>query len=960
MSSLEKKYACQESKFLTTLGTTIYAASRAEKTKNCSDVICGERGSFANPVRCLGEAFELAKSKAAGTGKKFDIEILTKDIVGSEEAFGVVVPNMVESINGVASGTTVKGLDSLSIPSAVTIENLQAPRTYLTIKPEPAAEAVQVAPMNVRVFQSTFRAMEAEAAGDDTGLIMAFNDVDIASGPISEILNARAGAIPDAQRGLQLKANDRANIQLVWDGGNFGTLPVPEGDEKLTPAWTLAADNSATVNVQTNNVNLGGEATPTCLGYTSANGGIISVKQQGGTQILSALTANFDPTSSFSHSRSGLDVAYLPDAGAGADRDPAGAVETFGLRDLDFASAKETQSGRISLLDENVKFTLNTSRPWRSIIGKNIVHTIKNTIIRRLVDRVSNSSDVDVNVLENGEYKESWKDVQYQAMPMLAQKTGTDKFGGWSALRLGDGAMGNIDWVSSDITAPRQKRAMELGTGASMKSTQQLVAFQDAGADVRLAPAAQMDLLQADVKEGGDDAQYANSWKIEENAILSRRKTRHKATINGENPLDAYDAADVAGIGVSEKDGTYTVMPSFAVGPDGTAAPFAVPFLMSVATTNAKFSYLSNGTTIKAVVDLGNNLKNAKSMPAGFLVGIEANGTSQIMLAEQGVSKNLQGISDMTAQFNDETIAKHSKKLGEEEFTDLPEAANMIKVAGGASFTQTLFGSQISSFQESPDVVRTLYSVATTEKAAAHIQGATNTLTTPNGKALELSGPQITVGLQGGTITGDISSTVPAVDNAQAFDPETEPESAVAPVLSSVRLNGVEHRGKTFVSGLVKAIFSSGSTKGHVDARDGCILQFLNYVHEGSDPSKPLIRADNAREIKKSVYTAVLRKVQSAITGSGDQPLIVSKDLVKLEPENDYRGVAYDYRNSEGPVRVALGNLNAGPVLDFLRGKKDNPPKITLAPSGTFSLGAAIKDAVLDELATAPQFKNAP
>jgi hypothetical protein len=1112
MSSTGKKYACQESKFLTTLGTTIYVASRAEKTKDCSDTFCGERGSFANPSLCLGEAFDLAESKSAGKDIKFAIEILTKEIVGSEETSVLSVPAAAESITGFASGTNVSGLDELILNHPVSIQNLRGLKTILTVAPELSKIKSEGFPENddfaVDVGSSQFAALKADVpSGTDAKLN--FNDVELLSptegskipttpttvsagngsnlvirwtnGVLSQGISTDTPSITvgkganvtfitdgvdatlpefpvdNTQGGNLILSRKNGNWNYTGDGENFltgcveckqadeckkpdlsnkncpckkpcrlgsttlsdenmvysapGTIrkldafggelvkvkrnnvkyfqnvlqktkeeitaaiisnidsvPYTEDSDKveingeevinalgetkgmiarnkytadslsvladgegtgvslehtggeLVDTLNLSASNNAELNHFSKDVNVGSREIPASLTYTATMGGQITTNQQGGTQQLSEITANIDPLSSLRQNRQNLRVIYN-----GGDA----AAETYKQDLIPEEAAKEAApegaaAEGISLTDENVN--IQTTGAFRDVSGKNLEQKLTDTNIEA-APLSPEMTQWTMNVNLGGNYNEILRNVTFTVPGNLNKKATSEA--SWYGTQVADGAKANSIRQGVEVMAPNQNRTVSLGKGATMTANEQGVNYRDAGQKAQLLQTASLELQQKEVTEIG-----SNTWSVGEGATLSINKRGHKATTNGERTLDSYDLAPRAAANVSDNGGNYTAAPS-------GAETFDSPVLTYVAAKNAHFTYASNGTKIRAAVDLGNNLKNARPMRAAPLARIQANGNSTVEWSEQGVSKNLQGISDLKAIYTDHTKALHTKKLSDERIENVDGAANDFLVSGNASLNKLHFGNQATMQSDDFNPTSIYVKTLTADNGRVELEAATNSIKMPQDAiAFEFSGPNTSAALQGGELNGGIS--------VQASTNED--------VSSVLKLNNLEHIGDTMLSGPATANFSSGNTTGHVHASDGAKLEVRNHVHQGTDSSIPLILSMNASKIQKSVYTAVLQKDQSAIRALGDKHLSLVKDLVKLKVDDDYDGIVYDYRDHKGKVDIDWGNLNAGRAKRVLEGHANNKPTLRLAESGTFLTDATIKNVMLEGLATAPKF----
>ena len=1139
MNSLEQKYACQESKFLTTLGTTIYVASRTEKTKDCSDTFCGERGSFANPSLCLGEAFDLAESKSKGKDIKFAIEILTKEIVGSEETSAVLIPSSVISIAGAEEGTNVSGLDELILNHSVKIQNLLGLGTILKVEPESAelsnrkikaeeftdagdeGEAIEE-PEAKRNFDAVISSSQFKGLNvsipEDYNAKLALDKVDVlqdqdgAGLPMSisaadgsnfrlqwvdgqlvatngtfycaprTVLQIDMQNVDATLQGLSVGNTEGGNLILsrsngVWNytgegekvnvgcvecrnenecknpdtsskncpckrpckigsttlsddnmnftapktvraieavGGEFvkvernnvkylqnpneedgnvkylrnaneedddnllntnidstryiedservemngkeninalggtkgmiarnkytdvGLLLSADGEgtilniihNRIGPARLLAlnASNKAELNHISKDVNVGSREKPATVAYAATTGGKITTNQKGGIQNLSGINANIGSSSFFQQIRRNVEVLFVPGTGDAY-------AENYNQEPVD--EGVEGTGGKISLTDRNVN--IQTVAAFRNLSGKILEQILRNTNIKA-AGMSTEMAQWATYVHPGGTFDEILRNVTF-GVPEDLNKNADPA--AWYSREVGEKAIATSNWLAVEAMVPNQKRKLSLREGATLKSSEQFVNYVDAGQEASLTPLASLDLQQIDGEETGD-----NSWLVGEGAILSRIKRGHKANTNGK-PLDTYSLAPEAAANVSDSDGMYFVFTDSA----SKRNPDAL--LMKVEADSANFAYNSKGTQVKGQMREVAGERGKDLITLLFLSQVNATGASEIEWNENYVSKKLDGILDLKAIYTDDTKALHTKKLGDEVIENVDGAANDLFVSGRASLKKVLFGLQATMQSDDDFIANPIFvKPLTADNGLFALEAATSTFNVPVGKAFDFYGSGIRATFQGGQIAGDLSLTAPT------FDSETEPVDFESG-LSLLQLNGIQHNGKTFVSGPVKTIFSSGNTKGHVDARDGCILRFLNHRHEAPDPSEPLIRAYNAREIKKSVVTAVLRKVQSAIKASGHKPLSVGKDLAKLEPENDYGGVAYDYTEHKGPVNIAWGNLNADNVRDVIKGNPSNRPIVAFADSGTFLQGAGIENVVLKKLETAPEIRNA-
>lgn len=899
MSSSGKKYACQESKFLTTLGTTIYVASRAEKTKDCSDTFCGEIGSFANPSPCLGEAFDLAESKSAGKDIKFAIEILTKDIVGSEDTSAVVIPTFVESITGVESGTNVTGLDELICQYTTCIQNLRAPTTQLTVMPKAtgAMEANVKKQISISVGSSQFSALLADIASDTVAQLI-LNDVKL----VLQTTNILAG--------------DRSNFKLDWSGGDWmGPNSTDNG-----PIITVGKDANVTFKTD---------------GVDAELQGLDIDNTQGGNLNFSRKNGNWDYTGNGETVLTGC-----------VECKKANECKNPDLSNKDCPCKKPCKVGLTTLSDENMTYTAPGT--IRNFVGENFEQIMTDTFFKKN-NILPGHPLIAVNV--GGSFKETLRRVKFETEAVsegLTTNLKNQSVETWFDLKLGEGTKATRSWKDVTVTAPTKKRKLYLSSKATMNSTEQGVNYGDGGQDAQLDLISLLDSRQVDVEEGNGGL-YSNTWSVGEYATLSRRKRSHRAHTNGKNPLDDYNLAPRATFSVFDNEGIYDF---FA---DGARATVPLPLLTSVRATDAKFSQTITGTQVNASYpDAGAD--NQNDVFPQYLTHINANGNTIIECRENNVRKILNGVSDLKATYADDTQASHIKKLCEELFRGQVTLLNHISVSDKAKSTHVLFGNQsaikrygIDEIKTDVPVSSTYLSVKTNNKASASIEGATNSIEMlKHDKVLDLYGSGITAVLEGGVLSGGITM----------MEPQTEAKTLDDVALSSLQVNGVKHTGDTMVSGQVAAIFSSGSTEGHVDARDGATLHFRSHAHSGPDSSRPLITVDNAREIKKSVYTARLQTRQSAIKAVGEKHLTVEKDLVKLNVEEDYIAPAYDYKEHQGLTDIACGNLNSGKVKRVIEGNPVNKLKLSLAPSGTFLKEAAIKDVIVDELKTAPTELN--
>lgn len=1148
MNSLEQKYACQESKFLTTLGTTIYVASRTEKTKDCSDTFCGERGSFANPSLCLGEAFDLAESKSKGKDIKFAIEILTKEIVGSEETSAVLIPSSVISIAGAEEGTNVSGLDELILNHSVKIQNLLGLGTILKVEPESAelsnrkikaeeftdagdeGEAIEE-PEAKRNFDAVISSSQFKGLNvsipEDYNAKLALDKVDVlqdqdgAGLPMSisaadgsnfrlqwvdgqlvatngtfycaprTVLQIDMQNVDATLQGLSVGNTEGGNLILsrsngVWNytgegekvnvgcvecrnenecknpdtsskncpckrpckigsttlsddnmnftapktvraieavGGEFvkvernnvkylqnpneedgnvkylrnaneedddnlldtnidstgytedserveidgkevinalggtkgmiarnkytdvGLLLSADGEGTILniihnrrgPAILLAlnASNKAELNHISKDVNVGSPKNPATIVYAATTGGKITTNQKGGIQNLSGINANIGSSSFFQQIRRNVEVLFIP----GTDDAYA---ENYNQQPVD--EGVEGTGGKISLTDRNVN--IQTAAAFRNLSGKILEQILRNTNIKA-AGMSTEMAQWDTYVHPGGTFDEILRNVTF-GVPEDLNKNADPA--AWYSRKVGEKAIATSNWSAVEVMAPNQKRKISLGKGATLKSKDQVVNYEDAGQEANLAPVASLDLQQTDGEETGD-----NSWVLGEGATLLRNKRGHKANTKNGKPLDNYSLAPGALANVFDSDGMYFVSTDSASNADPNV------LLMKVEADSANFAYNSKETQVKGQMREFPGERGKDLMTVPFLSQVNATGASMIEWIETNVSKKLDGISDLKAIYTDDTTALHTKKLGDEVIKNVDGAANDLAVSGRASLKKVLFGNQ-ATMQSSDDCIIVKTSTAdqatmkelyppckifvktlTADNGRLEIEAATNTFNVPPGaNAFDFTGNRISAALQGGKLQGDI--VLKAEDN--------QPEPLDSSVL---QLNGLKHTGDTIISGPVTTNFSSGITTGHVDARNGAKLEFRNNVHQGSDPSKPLILSMDASKIQKSVCTAVLKKGQSAIRALGDKPLSVVKDLVKLEVDDDYDGIAYDYRDHKGPVDIYWGNLNAGRATRVLEGNTKNKPIVRLAESGTFSRDAAIKDVMLKKLETVPR-----
>jgi hypothetical protein len=804
MNSLEQKYACQESKFLTTLGTTIYVASRTEKTKDCSDTFCGERGSFVNPSLCLGEAFDLAESKSTGKDIKFAIEILTKDIVGSEVVSVVSVPTNVVSITGVASRTNISGLTNLILNSSVIFQNLEASKTLLTLKPDPTStesNIQDIAVVEYQVQNSQFGGLTAsihERAA--VNLILR----KVALGAYVAQVEIRKPILAD----FEIDVADGSTFTVDWDNGRWAA----QGSNSIT------VGKSATFNLKMNKVN----AILSGLNIDNRQGGNLNISRSNGE---------------WNYTGEGETVL-------------TGCVECYKKEDKckykcpsdPNKCGRSCKVGSTILSDENMEYTASGMIRNLEALGGESVKVIRNNV-QYILQKTNNSITVASTNLDSTVYEEA-----------------SDKFG----------------------------------------------------------------------QSGSEYFKASNAT----HAIIDRKDC--KAAINGQtNALHTYNVSSGSNVKVMDAGADYSFAPN--------SADQVLHMLVDIASAN--FAYNSNGTQVNGKrQDQELSVRDTKKPISPTLSQINATGTSRIDWIETNVSKKLDGISDLKAIYTDDTKALHTKKLGDELIENVDGAANDLTVSGKASLKKVFFGSQatMQSSDEFTPKNRIFVKSLTADNGRFAFEAATNTLNVPVGKAFDLSGPNTSLALQGGKLQGDI------VLNTQ--DNQSGEQD------SSLQLNNLEHIGDIMLSGSVKGRLSSGITTGHVCARDGAKLEFRNHVHQGSDPLKPLINSMNASEIKKSACTAALQKIQSAIQASGDKPLSVVKDLVKLEVGDDYNGVAYDYTRHTAPVDIAWGNLNAGNVARVLEGNANNRPTVQLAESGTFSKDAAIKNVILNRLETKPKF----